>query len=113
MLTNSFPSKPYFLASCFVACTCLAAIIAAFLVIFPFGPITVISAAPSKSPEFLTGGFTPSANESVFDISTWVCSLSGPNILTLSIFPFAPSKVTCSLQAYCPGWDKSLFFVNL
>ena len=40
--------------------------------ILPFGPISSMGALPFKSPESLIGGFSPSLNASVFDISTCV-----------------------------------------
>ena len=31
---------------------------------------------------------------------------SGPSTRTLASWPFGPTMVTCSVQAYCPGWDS-------
>ena len=48
----------------------------------------------------------PSLNESVMAISTCVALRSGPSTRTLASWPFGPTMVTCSVQAYCPGWDS-------
>ena len=74
----------------------------------PFGPTIVIGAEPAISPDSLTGGFTFNVKLSVFDISTWEWFLRGPKTLTPSIaLSDGPMSVSCSLHAYCPGWDKS------
>ncbi len=61
----------------------------------------VIGALPAKEPLSLTGGLIFKVNESVRDISTCDCFLSGPKTRTFSIaFKDGPIMVNCSLQAY-------------
>ena len=66
-----------------------------------------------RSPDNLSTGFIPSLKASDLNISTWLCFLVGPIILTFSIQPFFAAIVTHSLHANCPGCDKLFIGVSL
>lgn len=83
-----------------------------FRVTEPAGPTMVIPAEPCRSPESRIGACTPSLKESVIEISTCDCLRAGPSTRTFSITPLGPTRVTFSSQANCPGWERSLHFVN-
>ena len=72
----------------------------------PAGPTSLQPGVPAVLPDMRTGALIPSLNESVMAISTCVALRSGPSTRTLASWPFGPTMVTCSVQAYCPGWDS-------
>ena len=74
--------------------------------ISPAGPTSLQPGVPAVLPDMRTGALMPSLNESVMAISTCVALRSGPSTRTLASCPFGPTMVTCSVQAYCPGWDS-------
>ena len=54
----------------------------------------------------------PSLNCSVIAISTCVHLRAGPRMRTRSTRPFGPTIVSCSLQAYWPGCERSACLVS-
>ena len=78
----------------------------------PFGPTILQPGVPTKSPDSLITIGKPMLRASVADNSTWSALRTGPKIDTPASSFFGPTIVTLSSQAYCPGCDKSLFFVN-
>ncbi len=78
-----------------------------------FGPSIVMPGLSSISPDWRIGGWMPSLNCSVMEISTWVCLRGGPSTLTRSTLPLGPIRFSFSLQAYWPGCESSCSFVSL